>query len=589
MTLEVSEAVAMNLADRIALLPFFAGMPREALDSLSRDIVWFSLRGGTTLFNEGEKGESFYVVLSGRLGVITGAAERDSSLIAEIGPGETVGEMALVSGEARSATVIALRDSELIGLHKDAFDRLADRWPGFMRAITRLLVRRLRETSHRAVAQDAPRTLALLPLSAAIPIESCAQGLAGALRDLGRKVTTVNSRDLKRGAEYFSAAEADSDFLIYQGECDDTEWTRLSIRQSDRIVLIGDRIDGVNPALDPLVGARHPGTLDLVVFHRNGAGPGAAPLLHRYQPDFHCHVRAGHREDLARLARQTARCAIGIALSGGGARGFSHIGVLRALGEAKIPIDIFAGASMGSVVAAAGALEWEHEELCHRLKRAFLDTNPVSDYMIPIVALSRGRKVSRLLREHFGEVEIEDMWRPFFCTSSDLTVGDVRVHRSGRLWKSLRASTAIPGVLMPVAEGNHILVDGGVLNNLPIDQVLAMRRGPVIAVDVMKQHRLHASAKHIEEISLWDLLRPRRRGVPNILSLLMRSGTLGSELQVRHLRPRVDLLIEPQLESVGMLDFAAADRVIEAGYRHAIEVLEKSSRLSYGKPRDRRD
>ena len=566
-------------------MPLFAGIHREALDSLADDLDWFSLPGGITLFNEGEEGESLYVLLSGRLGVMTVGAERELRLIAEIGPGETVGEMALVSGEERSATVIALRDSELVGLRKETFERLTDRWPGFMRAVTRLLVRRLRETSHRSAALDAPRTLALLPLSAAIPIATFAQSLAGAMRDLGRKVTLVDSRDLKCGTEYFSAAEADTDVLIYQGECGGTEWNRLSIRQADRVVLVADPVETLNHAVDPLISARHRGTIDLVVFHPTGTGRGsAAALMDCYQPDVYCHVRAGNREDMARLARLMAKCAVGIALSGGGARGFSHIGVLRALDEAKIPVDIFCGASMGSLVAAAGALEWNHEELRHRLKQSFVYSNPISDYTIPIVALSRGRKVSRLLREHFGNMAIEDLWRPFFCTSSDLTIGEVRVHRSGSLWRSLRASMAIPGVLMPVVEGNHILVDGGVLNNMPIDLMLAMRCGPVIAVDVMKQYRIHASEEHIEERSLWNLLRPRRRGVPNIISLLMRSGTLSSEIQVRHLRPRVDLLIEPQLESVGTLDFTAADRVIEAGYRHTMETLEKSNgRFPYRK------
>ncbi len=153
----------------------------------------------------------------------------------------------------------------------------------------------------------------------------------------------------------------------------------------------------------------------------------------------------------------------------------------------------------------------------------------------------RGRNVSRLLREHLGESLIEECWRPFFCTSSNLTSGQSKVHRTGPIWRAIRASIAIPGVLPPVIEANQILVDGAILNNLPVDVMSSMRRGRVIAVDVAREHSLTAQVEDLDKLPLRRLWRSKRRGTPNILELLMRAVTLSSEAQLRVHRTQVNL------------------------------------------------
>jgi len=184
------------------------------------------------------------------------------------------------------------------------------------------------------------------------------------------------------------------------------------------------------------------------------SGLNVTDSLARYKAGFHYHLRSKRQSDMERLARLVSGRAIGLVFSGGGARGFAHIGVMRAFKAAGIPFDLVGGTSMGSMIAAA-ALEWDEAETMDHLKRAFVITNPLSDYTLPLVAIVRGRKVSRLLREHFGEALIEECWRPFFCTSLNLTAGSAKVHRAGPLWRALRASIAIPGVLPPVIENSH--------------------------------------------------------------------------------------------------------------------------------------
>ncbi|HVA78082.1 MAG TPA: patatin-like phospholipase family protein [Candidatus Binataceae bacterium] len=574
------------VAAKTAPLAIFAGLGADVRESICAQLEWMSIPGGWTLFEEDEPGDAMFIVLSGRLGVIANTPENGSHVIAQIAAGETVGEMALLSGEPRSARVEALRDTELLRMPRGAFDQLIDSSPRAMRFMNGLLVSRLRNTSRRPASDDAPRTLAIQPLGAEIDAAEFARELARALEALGRKTAIAGSADAERGTEWLARVEEAHDFVLYVGDSSATPWTGLCLRQADRVLTIvraapQSDAQGI-AALEAMIKSRRHGGVEVVILHRGNARRAVhtTEILRRFPGAHHSHVREGNASDLARLARLIAGHAVGIVLSGGGARGFAHLGVLAALKEAGIAIDLYAGASMGAIIAATAALEWDRDQTLEHLVPAFVTSNPLSDYTIPIIALARGRKVSRRLREHFGDLNVEECWRTLVCTSSDLTTGQVRIHRSGPIWRALRASVAIPGVLTPVIEGNHILVDGGVLNNMPIDLMLAMRRGPVIAVDVMREHTVTAGAGILEELSLINMLRPARRGSPNIVALLMRAGTVGSEAQVRHLRPQVDLLIEPRIETIGMLDWKAYRLAIDEGYRQTIAILEQRDNSS---------
>jgi NTE family protein len=241
-----------------------------------------------------------------------------------------------------------------------------------------------------------------------------------------------------------------------------------------------------------------------------------------------------------------------------------------------VPFDHLGGTSVGAIIAAGLALEWSIEELTARMREAFVATNPLSDYTLPLIALVRGKKVSDLLREHFGQMRIEELAKPYFCVSSDLTTGRIHLHREGLLWRALRASVSLPGILPPVTHHGHLLVDGGVMNNLPVDIIAQQAKGPIIASDVTGEFDVHVSDSRYGERPLWWLIWQRMRGTPSIVSILMRSGTVGSEAQRRLVREQADFLFEPPLEDIGLRDWKKFERAIAEGYAHAAAAIEKN-------------
>jgi NTE family protein len=289
----------------------------------------------------------------------------------------------------------------------------------------------------------------------------------------------------------------------------------------------------------------------------------------------HHHVTS--KADVPRVARILTGRGVGLVLSGGGARGFAHIGIVKALREADIPIDLVGGTSMGAILGAGVALCWSIDELTDRFRESFVDAKPLRDYTLPFVSLVSGHKVTRLLQHAFGDVTIEDLPLDFFCVSSNLTTGHSEVHRRGELWRWLRASVAIPGVLPPVVHKGELLVDGGTMNNLPVDAMRDLGRGPVIGCDVGADRAFTTDTDEVDVPLPWQLMRWMRekKHRPNIFQILWRAGMVNSNAMTAAHREKTDLLLQPPLAQIDMLNWKGFDRAIAAGYEYAVRRLEK--------------
>jgi NTE family protein len=548
----------------------------HSLSAFGAGLKRMFLPGGQILFRENEVADSLYIVISGCLGVVVRGSNGRDVLVARIAAGETVGEMGLLDGGVRSATVEALRDTELLKFDKASYEDRLLRDPRSLHALISLLVRRLRKTTHPDNGTTLPiRTVAVVPLGLDVDHRRVANDLHKQLSGDGERAVLLDCKSAERPTGWFHAAEAGNDITLYCAEPTNQLWTNLCLRQADRVLFIASATSAF--ATPPwLAGQIQPlrRPADLVLLHDSGRS-GLQPTTHwrRHVPvDLICHVRTANANDIARLARFLRGKAVTLALSAGGARGFAHLGVIRALREAHVPIDLIGGCSMGSIVGAAVAMEWDDTEIKERLRNAFVNTNPVNDYTLPFLSLIKGRKVARLLEQNFGGLRIEELWRPFFCVSTNLTTGTLAVHRDGPLVDALRASISIPGLLPPVMMGTDAHVDGGVMNWLPVD-VPGAKRGTLIAVDVASDPAL-VSFEECNRFQTWRFLR-RRRKFPPIVAVLLRAATVSGDSLTKMAHAQADILFKPPLENVDLLDWQACDQAIETGYRHAVEKLEQ--------------
>uniref|UniRef100_UPI0025F02D85 patatin-like phospholipase family protein n=1 Tax=uncultured Phenylobacterium sp. TaxID=349273 RepID=UPI0025F02D85 len=290
------------------------------------------------------------------------------------------------------------------------------------------------------------------------------------------------------------------------------------------------------------------------------------------------HVRRGSASDFERLARMLTGQSVGLVLSGGGARAYAHVGAIKALRERGVPIDFVGGSSMGAVVGAGLAMGWDEAEMDQRLREAFVNTSPLDDMALPLLAMTHGVKVGERLARHFGESQIADLWLPFFCLSSNLTTGAYQLHRRGSLRQSLRASIALPGVLPPATDGQNVLVDGAVMKNFPADIMRAVHLGPIVGVDVTTARSITA-ADVARPSSVWRwILSGQWRNGPPIVSLLMRTATVSTGRDLAAAREATDVLIQPDVSGIEIRDWGAYDQAVEAGYRATLEMLDKFGR-----------
>jgi NTE family protein len=575
-----SDSAQRSPLDHLRECSFLDRVDDQAVQSLAAAAVHFSLPAGQVLFDVGSKADGLYVVAGGRLGVQDPGG---GAWLAHIGRGEVIGESGWLLGQDRSACIVALRDSELLWLAGALLDRIVASSPAFALAIARLCATRLRREHRRERPTAHASIFTIVPNSLDVDVAELATTLTRELARFGRAELVWDVRANSQPSEWFNAIEEANDFVVYVAHARSSAWTRQCCRQADTLLLTA--CAGAQPQPWPHLEADMPvrGTArsELVLLHEDSLHSGAlTPWLAGASASAgiaqHHHV--AHGADIGRLARLISHRGVGLVLSGGGARGFAHLGVIRALREARIPLDYIGGASIGAIIAAGVAMGWTDEEMRERYRRSFVDTNPVNDYTFPFVALARGHKVTRLLQREFGATAIEDLRVPFFCISANLSTGRATEHLTGPVWQALRASVASPGVLPPVFRGDEVLVDGAAINNLPVDMMQQHQPGFVIGVDVGADRSFTADAPQGEGPPLWRFFSKRNNGQRriNIFQVLARAGMINSATTARQQRELADLLLKPTLTNIDLLNWQAFDRAIDLGYSYARVALEQA-------------
>jgi predicted acylesterase/phospholipase RssA/CRP-like cAMP-binding protein len=553
--------------------------------------------GGTVLMNQGDPADSLYLIAVGRLRVTMTRDDGSNVVVAELGRGELVGELALLTDERRSATVTALRDSQVYELTAQSFADLVARHPAAFRQVASRIVERLVRTLRHETPTSPVVTIAVVPLSGDPAATTFARRLHVSLQQLYDtcRVVTVDEAaaalgDLERAgpdrvAASFGGQEAGIDAVVYEASPESDEWTAACVRQADLVLLVAASGEDPHPRpVERAIDAKRSRVrirTELVLVHPEWTRDPRRTRrwLEPREIDRHHHVRVGRDADVDRVARLIVGRGIGLVFSGGGARGVAGIGVLEALAARDVPIDACGGTSIGALMAWFAARCTPPEEIVRQLRAAVVDSSPF-DVTFPALSLAAGRRVTESIQQGADGLDVEDTWRNLFCVSTNLTTGHLEVHREGPAWHAVRASFSIPGVFPPVRNATgDLLVDGGLLDNLPVGIMRGEHDGiTVLAVDVSRTRDLVAGALPADGVvSGWRLLVSRLD--PNIRSgdtaglgrVLMRLTELGSERG----NDRGDVYIRPEIDGYSVGDFKAFDRLLELGRPAGLRAVDE--------------
>lgn len=567
--------------DLLRQVPLLAGLDEEPLVRLAESAEQVGLRAGEPLFHVGDPGDSMYLICRGSLEAISG----DGAVIRRLGRGDRAGELALLTGRTRSASVRARRDSLLLRIARPDFESLV-KDSDFALSLMQSLGAQLQSSREiEATGSSAPVVITIADRSSPISAGKLAEELASQLRAwstvgvLDAKAIGVRATTSERAryAELLDRYEADHELvLLVVGEHDGEEWAEFCRAQADRLLVATD-CSGEPPTVDI-------GAAQLVV-----CGDTPVPASDEWKRI--CHGQAIHRvpgrsdavaSAVARIARRLARRSLGLVLSGGGARGLAHIGALEVLASSGLQIDRIAGCSMGALVGALHACGRDADEIGKICRQELIDHNPMNDYTVPVAGLIRRRKAEQMLRRMFDDRRIEALPTSYFCVSADLVSRELVAHRMGPLYRAVGASICLPGLSPPIPEDQRLLIDGGVLNNLPVEGMATMDEGPVIAVDVTSRWRPQMNSRKTgrgRRLRGWvrQKVTGERRPLPSLSETLFQTIVLGSIDTDEAAREHAGLVIEPKVEAYGLTEFAAADAIIEAGRIAAEAALDRGS------------
>ena len=576
----------------------FGAVDGDLSEEIRRSAEWMQLPAGGTLFSEGDPADAAYLVVLGRLRLCAGG---QTQVFDEVGSGEVIGAGALLEGGVRKATVFAARDSYLVRLRRSTVEKIVELYPASALRLARTLIAQLKPAAgpHRAINH---LSIAVVPGSDGVDVRLFIARLIECMSRHGSAFHVWSARaDSVLHTPGISQAEKDDParlaltrwlhelesahrIIVYEADPSWSAWTRLALRQADRVlVVVAAKAQPPGRIAEPL-GRFLPEfgrpRVGLVLLQEAGVETptGTAAWLDALEVDDHFHVRTGSARDVSRLARIVAGHAVALVLSGGGARGFAHLGVIRALHELGIPIDLVGGTSNGAIMGTVAATEIPVDEIVDVVGRHF---SKLRDYTLPVASILKGRRTAREIKAQFGDLRIEDMWLPYFCVSTNLTRSCAQYHRRGPLLAALRASTSIPGVFPPVPIDGDFHVDGGVLDNLPVREMHRWHPGAtIIAVDVVPPMGLRAKTDYgfwlKGSTALWGRLKPgSKRQFPGIVETLVRATIVASvrERDAMVKEQLADLYLPLDLRGVNLLDFDAVPEIAARGYEQAIPLL----------------
>ncbi|KAJ3789981.1 hypothetical protein GGU10DRAFT_283246 [Lentinula aff. detonsa] len=629
---------------------------------IDASLDWMQVNAGQVLWRPDDKSDSFYIVINGRVRVITENIRGGLDIVGEFGQGDTVGELDVITSSTRRNTAHAIRDTELIRMPQTLFNAISARNPQTTAQLLRTIASRVREEVHPSPTRSRPsselgynnnlKTVAVLPVSRSVPIETFSKSLQKALEGIGALTAHLNQASMSshlgrhaftrmgklKAAGWLADMEQKYRIVLYVVDSSvNSPWTQTCIRQADYVMVVGM---GDDPSLGEyerlLLSMKTTARKELVLVHPDRSVlPGSTREWLKNRPWIHQHLhvelpgivmpipksavpkdpdpmsalknlkdkvqneiqkyrggahdprpqRLPHTNDFSRLARRLCGKSIGLVLGGGGARGISHLGLIRALQEYNIPIDHIGGTSIGALIGGLYAREGDILSSAARAKHFSSRMGNIwrilSDVTYPIVAYTTGHEFNRALYKAFYDLHIEDMWIPFYCNTTNITTSTMEIHETGYAWRFIRASMTLVGLLPPLCDNGSMLVDGGYVDNLPVAAMFSKGASAVFACDVgsLDDNSPRDFGDHVSGwwllINRWNPFSSAKR-VPAITEIQSRLAYVSSVKTLEEAKVAPDCIyLSMPVQDYGTLQFNKFEEIQKKGYHSALEFLGK--------------
>lgn len=597
---------------------------------------WLFLESGRAVYRQDDDSDSTYIVLSGRLRSVITHPDGKKELVGEYGKGDLVGIVEMVTQNRRSTTVMAVRDSELAKLPEGLFNAMKLRYPIVVTRLIKLLGHRILGAWKKPnlkgtleMEKNLPHlgnysTVAVVPSSDDVPLTAfthelfhSATGIGPTLRLTSEEIKKMlGSSIMDHGNEYrltgwLAQQEDNYRLIIYQCDYNYSLWTQRCVRQADcvLIVALGDKTPVVGKIEKEIEKFTVRTQKELVLLHHGSRtdlpSNTVAWLNMRNWISSHHHIKCPRRlfasksqskidetyskvittkpdihSDFSRLARWLTGTSVGLVLGGGGARGSAHVGMIKAIQEVGIPIDMVGGVSIGAFMGGLWCMERDIIKVTQKAREWSMKMTcywrQLFDLTYPITAMFTGKHFNGTIKHIFDDIQIEDLWIPYFTVTTDISASGMRVHTHGSLWRYCRASMSLSGYMPPICDPNdgHLLLDGGYVNNLPADVMRRHGAQHILAIDVGSQDDTDHT-NYGDSLSGWWVFWKRYNPfttavkVPSLPDIQSRLAYVSCVRQLEEVKNSEYYdYIRPPIDKYKSLQFNSFDEIREVGYGH---------------------
>jgi predicted acylesterase/phospholipase RssA/CRP-like cAMP-binding protein len=587
--------------------PIFTSLDRHALEKIQKKFKIVHLKKNKFLFRQGEFSDGMYLLVSGKLIAILRTDNNEEKILNEIIAGESIGEIGALSQEPRAASIKAMRDCELLKLSRESFSELSQEYPMIVTATINTLINRSRTLLELITNNAAHRKhIAVVPANHHISLQRFSERLMETAKDI-EGVTIVSDYDPDFREKYHSHTaskkhiedlEDNKEKIIYILSFEDGVLSKICYDKVDMFYIVGN--NATKPYINPeeLKKIRqqelpYKTKSDLIMLHDDGKHPPQGTIEWLKLEDFGLqhHIRINADKDFQRLLRFMMGTAVGVVLGGGGVRSWAHIGALRAIEEAGIPIDAIGGSSAGAIVAGYYALFGTYKDGNHGLHDLTSVTDKTVSWLCltwPAASLFNGIAFTAQQKKLFGKHKIENMWLPYFCVSCNLSKSAPVIHTSGHLWKKIRASSSVPGVYPPVVMRGKLHLDGGIVNNLPVDSMkkFSPSIGTIIAVELIHNSKDEKYYNFPPSLPFWHTMLAKLKIIktdykfPHFVDMVLRAMLAGSSAKQIENALAADILISPDLSSFDLLHASKEQelKLIDIGYKAGVKAIKNMRR-----------